>query len=73
MIPNFYLPRKLYDHEKEYYELKVLQRFQIIIILAEPGAGKSSLLENFSNQLNVKKKMANIGLQGVYKISGYSS
>jgi hypothetical protein len=60
MIPNFYLPRKLYDHEKEYSELEVLETFQIIIILAEPGAGKSSLLENFSNQLNVKKKTANI-------------
>lgn len=60
MTPNFYLPRKLYDHEKEYTELEVIEAFQIIIILAEPGAGKSSLLENFSSHLSIKKKTANI-------------
>ena len=59
MTPNFYLPRTLYDHEKEYSELEILEMFQIVIILAEPGAGKSSLLENFSNQINVRKKTAN--------------
>ncbi|MCH7381984.1 MULTISPECIES: hypothetical protein [Acinetobacter] len=59
MTPNFYLQRKLYDYEKEYSELEIIQKFQIIIILAEPGAGKTSLLESFSNQLNVKKKSAN--------------
>ena len=56
MTPNFYLPRKLYDHEKEYTELEVIEAFQIIIILAEPGAGKSSLLENFSSHLSIKRK-----------------
>ncbi|MFW1814623.1 hypothetical protein ACG9X6_08160 [Acinetobacter guillouiae] len=60
MTSNFYLSRKLYDHEKEYTELEVIEAFQIIIILAEPGAGKSSLLEKFSSHLNVKKKTANI-------------
>ena len=60
MTTDFYLPRKLYDHEKEYTELEVLDAFQIIIILAEPGAGKSSLLESFSNHLSIKKKTANI-------------
>lgn len=60
MTSNFYLPRKLYDHEKEYTELEVIEAFQIIIILAEPGAGKSSLLENFSSHLSIKKKTANI-------------
>lgn len=59
MTSNFYLPRKLNDHEKEYTELEVVEAFQIIIILAEPGAGKTSLLESFSNHLNVKKKTAN--------------
>ncbi|WP_252716046.1 NACHT domain-containing protein [Acinetobacter guillouiae] len=59
MTLNFYLPRKLYDHEKEYTEFEVKEAFQIIIILAEPGAGKTSLLENFSNHLNVKRKTAN--------------
>lgn len=60
MTSNFYLPRKLYNHEKEYTELEVIEAFQIIIILAEPGAGKSSLLENFSSHLSIKKKTANI-------------
>lgn len=59
MTDNFHLPRKLYDHEKEYTEFEVRDAFQIIIILAEPGAGKTSLLENFSSHLNVKKKTAN--------------
>lgn len=60
MTTDFYLPRKLYDHEKEYTELAVIESFQIIIILAEPGAGKSSLLESFSSHLSIKKKTANI-------------
>lgn len=60
MTTNFYLPRKLYDHEKEYSELEVIEAFQVIIILAEPGAGKSSLLESFSSHLSIKKKTANI-------------
>lgn len=60
MTTDFYLPRKIYDHEKEYSELEVLEAFQIIIILAEPGAGKSSLLESFSSHLSIKKKTANI-------------
>lgn len=60
MTTDFYLPRKIYDHEKEYTELEVLEAFQIIIILAEPGAGKSSLLESFSSHLSIKKKTANI-------------
>ncbi|WP_121775007.1 NACHT domain-containing protein [Acinetobacter bereziniae] len=59
MTLNFYLQRKLYDHEKEYTEFEVREGFQIIIILAEPGAGKTSLLENFSSQLNVKRNTAN--------------
>lgn len=60
MTSNFYLPRKLNDHEKEYTELEVIESFQIIIILAEPGAGKSSILESFSSHLSIKKKTANI-------------
>lgn len=60
MTTSFYLSRKLYDHEKEYTELEVIEAFQIIIILAEPGAGKSSLLENFASHLSIKKKTANI-------------
>lgn len=60
MTTNFYLPRKIYDHEKEYTEHEVIESFQIIIILAEPGAGKSSLLESFSSLLSIKKKTANI-------------
>lgn len=60
MTSNFYLQRKLYDHEKEYSELEVIEAFQVIIILAEPGAGKSSLLESFSSHLSIKKKTANI-------------
>lgn len=59
MTSNFYLQRKLYDHEKEYSELEVIEAFQVIIILAEPGAGKSSLLESFSNHLSIKNKTAN--------------
>ncbi|MFX5640987.1 hypothetical protein ABTF02_13990 [Acinetobacter baumannii] len=59
MTTNFYLPRKLYDQQKEYTEYEVTNGFQIIVILAEPGAGKSSLLENLAAYLNVKKKTAN--------------
>lgn len=60
MTSKFYLPRKLQNHEKEYNELEVIGTFKIIIILAEPGAGKTSLLDSFSNYLNVTKKTANV-------------
>ncbi len=55
MALNFYLPRKLHNDEKEFTEAEVIASFKIIIILAEPGAGKTSLLESFSEQLNAKK------------------
>ncbi len=63
MALNFYLPRKLHNDDKEFTEVEVLASFQIIIILAEPGAGKTSLLESFSEQLNVKKNTANVFLK----------
>ncbi len=59
MNSEFYLQRKLHDHERDYDELEVIKNFRIIVILAEPGAGKTSLLQSFSNYLNVKKRTAN--------------
>ncbi|PSE87979.1 hypothetical protein C7G75_18615 [Acinetobacter nosocomialis] len=63
MALNFYLPRKLHNDEKEFTEAEVIASFKIIIILAEPGAGKTSLLESFSEQLNAKKNTANVFLK----------
>lgn len=59
MNSEFYLQRKLHDHERDYDELEVIKNFRIIVILAEPGAGKTSLLQSFSSYLNVKKRTAN--------------
>lgn len=57
-----YIPRLLYDvNEKKFQESELLSlKEKIIIVLAEPGAGKSCLLENLAKQLNVKKNTANV-------------
>lgn len=57
-----YIPRLLQNSdERKFTELQLLSEKQkIIVILAEPGAGKSYLLDNLAQQLGIKKNAANI-------------
>ena len=62
MYKEIYLPRILYSTgDKEFNESELLSvENKVIIILAEPGAGKSCLLDSLSRQLEIKKSIANI-------------
>ena len=52
MYKEIYLPRILYStDDKEFNESELLSvENKVIIILAEPGAGKSCLLDSLSEQ-----------------------
>lgn len=62
MYKEIYLPRILYStDDKEFNESELLSvENKVIIILAEPGAGKSCLLDSLSEQLGIRKSIANI-------------
>ena len=62
MYKEIYLPRILYStDDKEFNESELLSvENKVIIILAEPGAGKSCLLDSLSEQLGIRKSVANI-------------
>lgn len=62
MNKEIYLPRVLHDTDgKEFNESELLSfKNKVIIVLAEPGAGKSCLLDSLSEQLGIRKSIANI-------------
>ncbi|NVJ65916.1 MAG: hypothetical protein HWE16_05455 [Gammaproteobacteria bacterium] len=55
----FYLPRTLSNELKPFTELELLLEADYIVILAEPGAGKSELMKSLSRRLSVPVKSAN--------------
>ncbi|MGH0000184.1 NACHT domain-containing protein [Pseudovibrio ascidiaceicola] len=57
-MAKVYLPRKLEGADKTFLEAEVLEHHRIVIVLAEPGAGKSELLKSFGLQCNVKPMKA---------------
>ncbi|MTI08784.1 NACHT domain-containing protein [Curvivirga aplysinae] len=59
-MSNFYLPRKLLCGEEQFSEEVVLAKFPCLVVLAEPGAGKTRLLDSFANKLNVRRIRANV-------------
>ena len=62
MNKEIYLPRVLHSTDgKEFNESELLSfKNKVIIVLAEPGAGKSCLLDSLSEQLGIRKSVANI-------------
>lgn len=60
MNTEFYLPRSLSDGEKTYTEAEVLREKRVVIVLGEPGAGKTSLLKNLAKQLQTNVLTANV-------------
>lgn len=59
---QFYLSRKLHDGEQKSYteqELRESQHTRYVVILAEPGAGKSELMNSIAKQLGTKSISAN--------------
>lgn len=51
MSTNFYLPRSLADNAKTYAETELLAASNYVIVLAEPGGGKTELMESLAQQL----------------------
>lgn len=51
MYSNFYLQRRLSSNEKTFSEKELLEESTLVVVLAEPGAGKTELLHSLSNQL----------------------
>ena len=63
MTSRFYLPRTLIDDASEYSEVELLASCRHVVVLAEPGGGKSDLLESLARQLGVTAVTANVFAQ----------
>lgn len=60
MIQPLYLERKLFNDDGTYSEKELLEASNYIVILAEPGAGKTELLKNLAKQVGGKEVTANV-------------
>lgn len=54
MSTPFYLPRSLVSNDKTYTEAELLAAANYVVILAEPGGGKTQLMESLAQQLGTK-------------------
>lgn len=59
MSSSFYLPRTLLDDNRTYSEAQLLAGQRCIVVLAEPGGGKTSLMESLGKQLKTTVLTAN--------------
>nr|WP_321440369.1 hypothetical protein [uncultured Hyphomonas sp.] len=57
---KFYIPRTLLVEDKRITEAELLDQASVIVVLAEPGAGKSDLLEHMAALLQTKPVRASI-------------
>jgi len=60
MCQNFYLNRTLFSDNQRFSEAELLSTSKYIVILAEPGAGKTDLLKSLANQLGAKEVTASV-------------
>jgi len=51
MSTTFYLPRSLADNDKTYTETELLAASNYVVVLAEPGGGKTALMGSLAQQL----------------------
>ena len=65
MSSTFYLPRKVSSTDKIYTEEALIAASNYVVILAEPGGGKTALLESLAQQLDTSSVSANVFAQGV--------
>lgn len=59
MNSDFYLHRTLFSDDKTYSEAALLTASRFIVVLAEPGAGKTRLMESLAQQLGASLVTAN--------------
>jgi cytidylate kinase len=60
MSQDFYLPRTLASDEKTFTEHELMRASDYVVVLSEPGGGKSSLLKSLANHLEVECVTANL-------------
>jgi tRNA A37 threonylcarbamoyladenosine biosynthesis protein TsaE len=60
MEQEFYLNRKVYSDDTSFTEAELLNSSKWIVVLAEPGAGKTALLKSLARQLGIKEVTANV-------------
>lgn len=60
MPDDFYIPRTLESAGRNFTEVELLENQGVIVVLAEPGAGKTDLLKSFAAQLGVVSERASI-------------
>ncbi|HHJ1481478.1 TPA: NACHT domain-containing NTPase [Pseudomonas aeruginosa] len=60
MNSTFYLPRKLLSSDKTYSEEALLAASHYIVVLAEPGGGKTELMASLAQKLGVSTVAANV-------------
>lgn len=59
MSSTIYLPRKLLTDDKIYTEAELLSASSYVVVLAEPGAGKTELMGSLAQQLGTTVTTAN--------------
>jgi hypothetical protein len=59
-MSNFYIHRKLHSGDEVIQDFDLLKKSGVIIVLAEPGAGKTDLLNYFSRSHKVPHEQANL-------------
>ena len=60
MNSTFYLPRKLSSNSNIYTEAELLAASSYVIVLAEPGAGKTELMNSLAKQLGTSAITASV-------------
>ena len=60
MNSTFYLPRSLSSNDKAYTEVELLAASNYIVVLAEPGGGKTELMGSLAQQLGTSAVTANL-------------
>lgn len=60
MSSTCYLPRSLESNEKIYTETELLAASDYVVVLAEPGGGKTELMGSLAKQLGISAVTANV-------------
>lgn len=59
MSSDFYIPRQLTSNDRTFTEADLLKHSCFIVVLAEPGGGKTELMHSLAKQLNTTALSAN--------------
>ena len=60
MAADFYIPRSLTCQDENLTDVDLLRDEGVVVLLAEPGAGKTDLLGNVAQRIGVQRQIASI-------------